>query len=1049
MNRDDLCHYGVSGMKWGIRHDYAKKVLSAARKQNVNKWGSDKNHNILYITGISGSGKSTLAKTFSNLTEKFGEHQYDKGKKVVMEGVQLNDETLHPDKSYFNDKPLIKTTTDSDISRRRAIERDAIHSDIYDEDDLCHYGTPRHSGRYKWGSGDEPYQHSGDFLSRVDSLSKSGMSEKEIADAIGLTTTKLRIQKSLANAERRSLDVATAKSLREDGHSLSEIATKMGFKNDSSVRTLLDEKSEERMKQATKTSDFLKKQIEEKGMLDVGSGIELELGISKEKLKQALYILELEGYPTYGGGMAQPTNKGQQTNLKILCPPGTEHKEIYDLDKIHTIGNYVSRDGGNTFDGFKYPNSLNGKRLAINYAENGGIKKDGTIELRRGVKDLSLGNSNYAQVRIMVDGKHYLKGMAVYSDDLPKGVDVKFNTNKKEGTPIEKVLKPIKEDPDNPFGSLIKAGGQSYYDDPKGKYTDPVTGKKQSLSLINKRAEEGDWTDWKDKLPAQFLSKQNLSLIKKQLDVTKQEREKEFYDIKSLTNPTIKKTLLQSYADDCDSAAVHLKSAALPRQKYHVILPVNSLKDDEIYAPNYENGERLALVRFPHGGTFEIPILTVNNKNKEARNTMGSNAQDAVGITSKVAERLSGADFDGDTVLAIPTNKNIKITSTNPLKGLEGFDSKSYKYATTKKDKNGNDHYYDDQGIEFRKMKNTQTEMGKISNLITDMTLKGASETELSRAVRHSMVVIDAEKHVLNYKKSEIDNNIPSLKNKYQGHYDDQGKWHSGGASTLLSKSKSKIDIVKRKGSPMIDPETGEQTWKENYQEYIDSKGKTKVRTQKSTKMFETQDARTLSSGTLQEEAYADYANKMKTLANQARKEMVSTRDVKYNPAAKLKYTNEVNSLNAQLNIALKNAPKERRALVIANTVIKAKKQDNPDLTKGELKKISQQELVKARLQVGAKREMIKISPKEWEAIQAGAISHTKLQQIINHADIDILRQLATPRETTKLSNVKINKISAMISSGYNTSEIAKAIGVSSATVVKYMKGGLDDHAKS
>jgi hypothetical protein len=325
----------------------------------------------------------------------------------------------------------------------------------------------------------------------------------------------------------------------------------------------------------------------------------------------------------------------------------------------------------------------------------------------------------------MVDGTHYLKGMAVYSDDLPKGVDVRFNTNKKLGTPQGDVLKKIKEDPDNPFGSLIKAGGQSKYDDPNGNYTDSVTGKKQSLSLINKRADEGDWNDWKDKLPSQFLSKQNLSLIKKQLDLTKQEREDEYNDIKSLTNPTIKKTLLKSFSDDCDSAAVHLKSAALPRQKYHVILPVNSLKDDEVYAPNYENGEKLALVRFPHGGTFEIPILTVNNKNKEARATMGTNAKDAVGITSKVAERLSGADFDGDTVLAIPTNKNVKITSTSPLKGLEDFDSKSYKYSTSKKDEDGNEHYYDSQGNEFRRMKNTQTEMGKISNLITDMTLKG------------------------------------------------------------------------------------------------------------------------------------------------------------------------------------------------------------------------------------------------------------------------------------------------------------------------------------
>ena len=282
------------------------------------------------------------------------------------------------------------------------------------------------------------------------------------------------------------------------------------------------------------------------------------------------------------------------------------------------------------------------------------------------------------------------------------------------------------------------------------------------------------------------------------------------------------------------------------------------------------------------------------------------------------------------------------------------------------------------------------------------------------------------------------------MKNRYQGHYDENGKWHSGGASTLLSRSKSETQVIKRKGSPIIDKETGEQTWKEDYQEYTDPKGKVKVRTQKSTKMFETRDARTLSSGTPQEEAYADYANKMKSLANQARKEMVSTVENKYSPKAKSEYLNEVNSLNSKLNISLKNAPKERRAQVIANSVIKAKKQEYPDMTKGERKKESQRALNAARNQVGAKRELIKLTDKEWEAIQAGAISPNKLQKIINNSDIDVLRQKATPRTTTSLSQVKINKINSMMRSGYTTSEIAQRLGISSSTIVKYMKGGLD-----
>ena len=549
------------------------------------------------------------------------------------------------------------------------------------DDILMHYGMPRRSGRYPWGSGDNPYQHSGDFLSRVEELKKSNFTftdkdgktytgEVAIAKSMGLSTTQFRTQMSLAKDERRSADVATAKALRAKGYSLNEIADKMGFANDSSVRSLLNESSEARMNQAKQTAEFLKKQISEKGMIDVGTGVERELGISKEKMNQALYILEMEGYPIYGGGVPQVTNPGKQTNIKVLCPPGTEHKEIYNFENVHSVRDYVSHDDGETFDKFVYPKSMDSSRLKIRYAEDGGIQKDGVIEIRRGVDDLSLGDSHYAQVRILVDGNRYLKGMAVYSDDLPDGVDVMFNTNKKKGTPTSDVLKKVKDDPDNPFGSLIKAGGQSYYIDADGK---------RQLSLINKRAEEGDWGEWADKLPSQFLSKQSLSLVNKQLNLAASDKMAEFDEICSLTNPTVKKSLLKSFADDCDSAAVHLQAAALPRQKYQVILPITSMKDNEVYAPNYKNGETVALVRYPHGGTFEIPILTVNNKQAEARRILGNTPKDAIGINSKVAERLSGADFDGDTVMVIPCNSGkskVKITSTPPLKGLEGFDPK-------------------------------------------------------------------------------------------------------------------------------------------------------------------------------------------------------------------------------------------------------------------------------------------------------------------------------------------------------------------------------------
>ena len=934
-----------------------------------------------------------------------------------------------------------------------------------DINELMHYGMPRRSGRYPWGSGKDPYQHCTDFLSRVqymvdngvsdediaksmglsmeqfnieksfaviNDMTKQGKSEKEIADALGTSTTKVRLQKTMIKDGHRAVEVEIAKDLRAQGHSLNEIAKMMGYKNDSSVRSLLNAESEGRMKEAQKTADFLRKQVDEKGMIDIGTGVERELGISKEKLDQAVMMLELEGYHKYGGGVAQVNNPGKQTNLKVLARPDKEWKDMYDYQNVHSITEYHSHDDGQTFDTFHYPASLDSKRLAIRYAEDGGIEKDGLVEIRRGCKDLDLGGSNYAQVRIMVDGTHYIKGMAVYSDDLPKGVDVMFNTNKTKDKSKMEVLKPIKDDPDNPFGSLIKAGGQSFYTDKDGN---------KKLSLINKRAEEGDWGEWADKLPSQFLSKQNYKLVKQQLGLAEADKQAEFDEIMSLTNPTVKKALLKSFADDCDSSAVHLQAAALPGQKYQVILPVPSMKDNEVYAPNYENGTKVALVRYPHGGLFEIPILTVNNKQPDAVKMIGKNPLDAVCINSKVAERLSGADFDGDTVMVIPTGKgNVNVTNKPPLKALEGFDPKM--------------QYPEIPGMKYMKTKtsdSTQVEMGKISNLITDMTLAGAPDDEIARAVKHSMVVIDAGKHKLNYKQSEKDNNIAELKRRYQGHIDENGRYREG-AGTIISRASSETSVVKRQGSPIIDPETGKQTWKSvdepTYEKtYTTKRGKEVTKTvtkmQKSTKMYETDDAYTLVSKIRnpKELAYADYANKMKALGNEARKAMVNTQDIPYSPEANKKYAPEVARLNAALKVSLMNAPKERQAQVIANATVQAKKASNPDMTKKELKKAGQQALDKARKQVGAKRELIQVSEKEWEAIQAGAISKSALQKILNNADMDTIKQMAMPRATNTLSSAKIAHIATLKASGYTNEQIAKKLGVSTSTIIKYMKG--------
>lgn len=918
-------------------------------------------------------------------------------------------------------------------------------------DELMHYGKSkmdgapgRGSGRYPLGSGADPFQRSSDFVSRVQELRKSGMSEADIAKAVGLqTTTQLRLHYSNAINQRRLNQISRARAMLDAGKSQAEVAREMGI-NESTLRSLLNDRSAARTNAAMKTADFLRQQIEEKGMIDVGTGVERELGISREKLNQALMILQDEGYEVYGGGVPQVTNPGKQTIIKVVCPPGTEHKEIYDFENVHTITDYkvrVDSDGEEHIDrGFEYPASMDSSRMMVRYRDDvapdghTGIEKDGTIEIRRGVADLDLGESHYAQVRILVDGDKYMKGMAFYSDDLPDGVDVVFNTNK---TPGQEVLKKAKtDDPNNPFGALIKEeGGQYHYIDENGE---------RKLGLINKTREEGDWGDWADSLPSQFLSKQSMQLINKQLDLAAADKQAEFDEICSLTNPTVKKQLLETFANDCDSAAVHLQAAALPRQKYQVILPIATMKDNEVYAPNYQDGETVALIRYPHGGTFEIPILTVNNKQPDGRRILGTTPADAIGINANVAARLSGADFDGDTVMVIPCNSpssKVKITSTPPLKALEGFDPKmDYGYSRVEVDADGHEHYFRD-GHEFKRMSKsaTQMEMGKVSNLITDMTLKGASQDEIARAVRHSMVVIDAEKHKLDWKASEVDNGIAALKKKYQAHPDAEGEVHYG-ASTLISRAKSPVSVLKRKGTPRIDPDTGELRYKEVREEYTDAHGKKKLRTQDSTQMAEARDARKLSSGTPQEEAYANYANRMKALGNQARKEMVSAGKIKYSASARETYRDVVDSMMHQLNIALKNAPRERQAQLAANSEVKAMKRANPGMTQKEIKKQGQLALSRARTAYGAQRHPIEITERGWQAIQAGAFSESTLSQILRFSDIDQVRSYATPRSTTSLSSGKQAKIHAMRASGYTNAEIAKALGVSPSTVSKYGK---------
>lgn len=867
------------------------------------------------------------------------------------------------------------------------------------EDFLVHYGTKRHSGRYPWGSGEDPYQHGSDFLSAVTDLRRQGLTEKEIAQGFGMSIRELRAKKSLAKDAVRAARATEALRLKDKGYSITAIGERMDIP-ESTVRSLLDPAVKDRTSITSSTANMLKDVVGDNQLIDVGVGVERYLGVSRTRLLTAVEMLKEQGYSVNYVKVPQ-IGTGESTSIMVLAPPGMDYKTVYsNRDQIKLPIGHYTEDGGRTWTGLEKPRDISSKDVQIRYKEDGGIDKDGVIELRRGVPELSLGEARYAQVRISVDGTHYLKGMAMYSDDMPDGVNVIFNTNKKRGTPKEDVFKPLKDDPENPFGAVVR---QRHYIDKNGK---------KQLSALNIVNEEGVWSGWSKTIASQMLSKQSPKLAKKQLNLAWDLKKDEFDEIMSLTNPVVKKRLLDSFADDCDASSVHLKAAALPRQAAHVILPFPDMKENEIYAPNYKNGEKVVLIRYPHGGTFEIPQLTVNNKNAKA-NRLIPQAKDAVGIHPKVAERLSGADFDGDTVLVIPNNKG-EIRTSSPLKGLKDFDPKT--------------SYPAYEGMKRMTAREKGIQMGKVSNLITDMTIKGATQDEICRAVRHSMVVIDAEKHNLNYKQSAIDNGISSLQKKYQDR-------STGGASTLISRATSEAHVPARK--ERIDPATGKKIYIPTGETYVNRKGKTVIRTVKSKKMAETDDAFSLSSGTRMESIYASYANKLKGLANSARKESLRAGSIKYSPSAKKAYSKEVESLDHKLNIALKNAPRERQAQLLANKVVSAKLKDNPDMDKDDLKKIKGQALQEARYRMGANKQRIDISDKEWEAIQAGAISSNKLSQILNNTDLDRVKQLATPRTNKGVSSAKLARAKSMMASGYSQADVADALGISVSTLSK------------
>lgn len=904
--------------------------------------------------------------------------------------------------------------------------------EISERDWLEHIGVSKKdgaeigSGRYPLGSGENPYQDYRDFKNRVTQIKRAnkGITEKELVkylegDYGEMSIRQYRDRIKQASAEILAHDYLEAHKLREKGWSYDAIGEKQG-RSASGVRDLLKRDADSKSKRINNTSEMIRDSLESQGgFIDIGAGSELICGVSRTTLDAAVRKLEDEGYSIVKIPVKQLFGQGN-TTIKAVCPPGTTKAEVYNnLDKLRTpVEVHIDKDGNKTP---RRPiENVSSDRIAVRYAEEGGTEKDGVIELRRGVPDLDLGNARYAQVRIGVDGTHYLKGVAIYADDLPDGVDIRFNTNKHVGTPLinkedshKQVLKtmPAPDNLLNPFGSAIKAGGQ-----------------KGALNIVS---EEGDWANWSKTLASQFLSKQYKQTAKRQLKITAENAEAEFEEIKKLTNPTVKRYYLEQFANSCDADAVHLKAARLPGQTQKLLLPLPEGKPNECYCPSLEDGTPVALVRYPHGGTFEIPTLVVNNNNSYAKKIFG-NAMDAIGIHPSAASVLSGADFDGDTAMVIPLT-GTKVRTSKPLAALQDFDPKTQFNGDhlSKKDIMTKD--------------GTGIHMGMITNLITDMTIVGNEmvenhkltqaqfEKDLAKAVAHSMVVIDAHKHQLDYKASEKYFDIKGLREKYG---------FTGGASTLLSKAKGQQWVAdRREKAPSKMTSEERERWERGEKVYEDT-GKTKwtgeLVTSKSSNMAETNDAYELSYGTKMESYYADYANKMKELANRARAELRHTEKLEYNPSAREAYMDEVKSLDSKLKVALMNAPLERKAQALANSTFRVEKADHPEYDKEELKKAKSRHLEAARDVTGAGKVKIDISDKEWKAIQAGAIHDSRLMQILSNSDADKLRQRAMPRGNS-IDSAKIARARSLMSSGYTWAEAAEMLGVSVSGLQKAM----------
>lgn len=900
-----------------------------------------------------------------------------------------------------------------------------LHNETY----LAHYGMPRRSGRYPWGSGEHPFQSAEDFMNFVKESKEDGMSESEIAHTLGLSTNVFRDQRTAAKNEIIANRRAQLIKLTSMGYSVNGACNRMGI-SEHQGRSLLSDATKSREETSKAIFTEFKRLIDSGYYVDVGQGSEAHLGISTERLRAAVHEAERAGYKLINVRQKQ-MGTHEKTYMKVLCPPGTELMDVVNNKSKICPPNFKVDKDSNDIVKIEKPRSFPSSRVEVRYAEDGGIDRDGLIQIRRGVPELSLGNAKYAQVRIMIDGTHYLKGMAVYADDLPPGIDIRYNVNKHRGTPKMDCMKPIKDDPENPFGAIIKLDdelirAQRHYIDKDGK---------RQLSCLNIVAEEGTWFEWSKSLPSQMLSKQRLPIIKRQLDKSYQAAALRVHELMQVRNPNIRAALAEQIAGQIDSDANNLRAAAYPRQCSQVILPFPELSENEIYAPNFKDGERVALIRYPHGGIFEIPQLTVRNTGSPAAKVI-PNALDAVGINPKVAARLSGADFDGDTVTIVPNNEG-SVISAPALKELIDFDPKEAFPGTNCDPKD----LIPKDTKEGDKLKGL--EMGRISNLITDMTLQGAPFSEIARADKHSMVVIDAQKHQLDYKRSAIVNGIEELYIKYHG-------GPKKGANTIVSKATSKERVPEQREAKGLYevPEDRKNDWYQgkkifiptNQSHYNPKIQKLEPNLMEVNRMSMYEDANELrgikdpnNKGFYVEEAYADFANKMKALANDCRAMARTAPVYQKRQDMAVKYDNECKIIRAKVADRKSKSPIERRAQILAEADLKMKIKADPSITVDREKylKESIRSLNRMRAKLAIPDVDIHLSDKEWEAVFNGALDKSIFDYLMRHCDPIELSSHAFEKLDTVVSEERTNMIRQMDKLGYSRAQIGEHTGLS------------------